>query len=188
MQVTPTIVTGAILFTLACTADGAIQQAAEEASRLAILVHHQPDGRDLSDRLQPLLEAEASMQWAGQLVERAELNRLLEELKISASGLIDPNQGLQMGKMLHCDALLTVGARTDAVVAMLSLFPSAAVIYDRTYTERLAPQSLAMNIMADAVGAILRHNREPNTPQVSIGTSNGLYCREAGAASRDDWE
>jgi hypothetical protein len=37
MRVTRTVVTSAILFTVACTADGAIQQAAEGAPRLAML-------------------------------------------------------------------------------------------------------------------------------------------------------
>lgn len=139
-------------------------------SSLAVLVSCQPDRKDLAGKLEPLLEAEMSLQWAGQLVERAHLNKLLEELKISSSGLTDPKSRLQMSRMLHFDCLLAVKVNTDSVITTVSLFPSTKVIYEKTYSERLEPQSLAVKIATGSIRAIREYSRNPNIPQLSIGS------------------
>ena len=146
-----------------------------EPASLAVLVYHEPNSGDFAGKLQPLLEAEASMQWTGRLVERAELNKLLEELKISISGLAEqretgPDKRLQLSKLIQMDCLLFVKVESDSVKATVSLFPSTAVIYEQTYHERLEPHPLAVNIITDALKAFRERDREPNRPQISVGS------------------
>lgn len=146
-----------------------------EPASLAVLVGYEPNSGDFAGKLQPLLEAEASMQWTGRLVERAKLNKLLEELKISISGLVEQRETgsdkrLQLGKLIQMDCLLSVKVESDSVKATVSLFPSTAVIYEQTYHERLEPHPLAVNIITDALKAFRERDREPNRPQISVGS------------------
>jgi hypothetical protein len=100
-------------------------------SSLAVLVSCQPGREDLAGQLESLLEAEMSLQWAGQSVERAQMSKLLEELKMSSSGLTDQKSRLKMSQMLHFDCLLAVKVEAESVIARVSLFPSTKVICEK---------------------------------------------------------
>ena len=102
---------------------------------LAVLVDYEPVDKEFAEKLQSLLEAEAAMQWDGRLVERAEIDKLLDELKLSMSGLADPNNQLRLGKLIQMDCLLTVRAAKDSVKATATLFPSTTIIHEKTYSK-----------------------------------------------------
>ncbi len=136
---------------------------------LAIIVQSEQIGGDLADSLQPLLEAEAALQWIGSIVERARLDIVLDELKISASGLAEPECLIQLGKMIKMDCLLTANVSAESVRMAVLLFPSTVIVYEKTYRQRLEPYALAVNMVTDAVKALRKHRCDPNMPQVSIG-------------------
>lgn len=142
---------------------------------LAVLVYCDGGKQELADKLQPLIEAEASLQWDGSLVERAKINELLNEMKLTRSGLSDPNTQLQFGKMITMDCLLTVRVNKDSVKATFSQFPSTTIIHEKEYTERLEPQSISVNIVTNAIKAYREHERETDKPQISIGSFYGKY-------------
>lgn len=139
-------------------------------SSLAVLVSSQPEKKKLAEDLEALLEAEMSVQWPGNLVERAKLDKILKELKMSSSGLIDNEDQLRISEMLHFDCLLSVKVEADSVVTTVSLFPSTKLICEKTYTKRLKAPSLAVKIVADSIRAIREYNRNPGVPQLSIGS------------------
>ncbi|MBN2589280.1 MAG: hypothetical protein JXA96_05435 [Sedimentisphaerales bacterium] len=145
------------------------QENNEQAS-LAILVYCDGGNQELADKLQPLIEAEASLQWDGTLVERAEIDELLDEIKLTGSGLSDTDTQLQFGKMITMDCLLTVRVNKDSVKTTFSQFPSTTIIHEKEYTKRLEPQSLSVNIVTNSIKAYREHNRDPHKPQVSIGS------------------
>ncbi|MHC4351281.1 MAG: hypothetical protein ACYS0H_01065 [Planctomycetota bacterium] len=151
-----------------------------ELTSLAVFVTHEPDAADFAGKLRPLLEAEASMQWPGQLVERMRLERLLDELKISVSGLAEPDESnlagrLRSGKLVPVDCLLSARVESNAVRVTVTLFPSTAVICERTYDRRIHPHSLAVNTVTDALRVFRQHNCDPNVPQISVGS---FYCAD----------
>ncbi len=141
---------------------------------LAILVYCDGGNQDLADKLQPLIEAEASLQWEGTLVERAAIDKLLDEMKLTRSGLSDPNNQLQFGKMITMDCLLTIRVNINYVKATFSQFPSTTIIHEKEYTKRLEPQSISVNIVTNAIKAYREHNRDPQIPQISIGSFYGV--------------
>jgi hypothetical protein len=155
--------------TLACSSVLLAQEQDKQAA-LAVIVDNAGGGEELGKNLQPLIEAEAALQWDGKIVERKEIDKLLDEMKISRSGLIDPNTQLQFGKMIHMDCLLTVRINKESAKTTMSLFPSTTIIHEKEYRERLEPQSLAINIVTNAIKAYREHTRDPNKPQVSIGS------------------
>ena len=147
-----------------------VAQEENESSSLAILVYCEGGNQELAENLQPLIEAEASLQWEGKIVERKEIDKLLDEMKISKSGLADPNAQLQLGKMIHTDCLLTIRVNKDCVKTTMSLFPSTTIIHEKEYKNRLEPQSLSVNIVTNSIKAYREYNRDTNRPQVSIGS------------------
>ncbi|MBN1974856.1 MAG: hypothetical protein JW787_14545 [Sedimentisphaerales bacterium] len=149
-------------------------QEKEEVPSLAILVYCDGGNQDLADKLQPLIEAEASLQWDGRLVERAKIDNLINEMKLTRSGLSDPNTQLQFGKMIPMDCLLTVRVNKESAKTTLSLFPSTTIIHEKEYKERLEPQSLSVNIVTNAIKAYREHERETDKPQISIGSFYGF--------------
>ncbi|MBN2180611.1 MAG: hypothetical protein JW715_01760, partial [Sedimentisphaerales bacterium] len=159
----------AVISVVVCVVDAKTQRDTGQFS-FAIIVDSEPGQKLFADKLQSLLEAEAAVQWDGRLVERADMDKLLEELKISASGIADPNSSLKLSQILNFDCLLAVKTKTDSVIATVSLFPSTLVIYEKTYTERLEPHSLAVNIVTNAIRAVREHSRDADKPQVSIGS------------------
>ncbi len=53
-----------------------------------------------------LLEVELSQKEGIQLLERAEIDKILDEQKLSAAGLLDRNTAVKIGKLLRADAFL----------------------------------------------------------------------------------
>jgi hypothetical protein len=152
-----------------------IAEEKEDVPALAILVYCDGGNQELADKLQPLLEAEAGLQWDGTLVERAKIDKLLDEMKLTRSGISDPNTQLLFGKMIPMDCLLTVRVNKDSVKSTLSHFPSTTIIHEKEYTERLEPQSLSVNIVTNAMKSYREHNRDPHKPQISIASFCGKH-------------
>jgi hypothetical protein len=147
----------------------------KEPASLAVLVRHEPGNDELAGKLQPLLEAEAARQWPGHLVERAELEKLMAELKMAATGPgaredAGGNGLLQLGKLSHADCLLTAKVTATGVKATMTRFPATAIVHERTYGQRLQPDSLALRIMTDAMKALRQRDRDPGQPYVSVGS------------------
>ena len=157
------------LLVLVCCSALSAQERIQQTS-LAILVYCEGGNQELAENLQPLIEAEASLQWDGRLVERAEIDKILDEMKISISGLADADKQMQLGKMIPTDCLLTVRVNKESVKTTLSLFPSTTIIHEKEYRERLEPQSLSVNIVTNVIKAYREHSRDPNKPQISIGS------------------
>ena len=140
------------------------------AQTLAVWVDSETGGADLASALQALLEVEAVQQWPGRIIERADLNRLLEEMKLPRSGFGDPDRQLELGRLIHADCLLTARVTPASVAVAMKMFPSTAIIYEREYRERLQADRLAVDIVTNAVRAFQEWHRDPNAPQVSIGS------------------
>jgi len=135
-----------------------------------VLVHAQPGGETLTGQLRPLLEVEVSHSWEGALLERAEIDRLLQELKLAAAGGAAP---LQLGTMARAAALIDVQVFPDHVQCTVTGVPGAEVIREITYRDRLDAESLATRIASEALTAIRLHRKDPKTPDVAVGS---VYC------------
>jgi formylglycine-generating enzyme required for sulfatase activity/TolB-like protein/tetratricopeptide (TPR) repeat protein len=80
------------------------------APTLAILplVNHSPDAKldDYGSGLADVLQASLGAFPAVRLVDRKELDRVLAEQRLSASGLVDPKSAVAVGKLLQAERLL----------------------------------------------------------------------------------
>lgn len=144
---------------------------------LAVLVHEELDGKELTQLLRPLLEAEISNRYEGTMLERAELASLLEEMKLSALlGDATKDGGpapLQTGGMDKAACLVVARVSPRGVHVTVTGFPKTDILFEGNYNERLEPDSLAERIAGDTLGAIRSQGRDSKLPYVSIGS---FYC------------
>ena len=66
------------------------------------IISDQSSGTNISS-IVSLLEVELSKRQELNLLERAQINKILEEQKLSISGLSDPETALKLGNLLHVD-------------------------------------------------------------------------------------
>ena len=62
---------------------------------------------DLGEKIADLLTVFLSQEEQMQLVERAKIKKILEELKLSATGIVDPNNAVRIGGLLGAQVLIT---------------------------------------------------------------------------------
>ena len=80
-----------------------------ETQRWAIVAASDLQGDGLVD----LLTAKLSQDESLQLVERADVARVLDELSLQANGFVDPKQAVKFGKILSADAILVIEKAAD---------------------------------------------------------------------------
>ena len=112
--------------------------------RLAILVG---DETDDARALQALLEAEAFRVWSGDLVERQQLDAALREQQLA--GALDPDDRLQLGRLLGADYLLIVRCDAKQAHCLVNRFPDATAIAEFELSPT-SPDSLAKRIAVRA--------------------------------------
>ena len=116
---------------------------AGEAVRIAIL------NASSSDELEPLLTAILSKTEGIALVERTEVERILQEHALSKAG--DLKEQLSIASLLHANGLLILGNetvdKTEIVTARLTAVEPGVVIGSALFAMRRAdPESLAQDI------------------------------------------
>jgi len=166
-------ITCSLMLILWClSAAFAAVEAPAEPPALAVLIHADPGAEALADLLRPLLETEASRSWEGRLLERAEIDALLREMKLSATASPE-GEGVQVGKADRATYLLSVQVSAGKVRATVNGFPKTEIVYDGEYRDRLDAESLAVRVAADALKAIKARSLDPRSPYVGIGS---VYC------------
>ena len=133
------------------------------APRLAILV----SGEAQALAIQALLEAEAFRNWHGELLERAQLETILREQRLSAM-LSDPNT-IKLGQLVQADYFLVVSLEAKRVRCRVNHFPSTSVVVEFD----LAPSAedrLAKQMALRAFRAMAERSRDPNRLAVAIGS------------------
>jgi hypothetical protein len=101
-------------------------EVADRMSRWAIV----SDGATDSAKLVDLLTVVLSRQPALSLVEREDIDRVLEEQAINLSGLVARAEAVQLGRLLPADALLAIEQRLAAVHLRLIETRSGIVLWD----------------------------------------------------------
>ena len=137
--------------------------------RLAILVGDKTDDPMM---LQALLEAEAFRAWTGQLVERKQLDRVLREQQFGAA--LDPNDRLQLGRVLGADYLLIVRRDAGQVCCLVNRFPDATVITEFRVLPA-SPDGLAKRIAVRAFRAINTDARGNGEDKLYVSIGSFLY-------------
>jgi len=137
--------------------------------RLAILVNDETDDPKV---LQALLEAEAFHAWSGQLVERKQLDRVLREQQLGAA--LDPNDRLQLGRLLGADYLLIVRHHDGQVHCLVNRFPDATVISEFQLPPA-APDRLAKQIAVRAFRKMNVDARGDDQSRLYVSIGSFLY-------------
>ena len=136
---------------------------------LAVLVHAEAGGEALAEPFRALLEVETSRTWEGGLLERAELATVLQEMKLSNLLGDAGAAGVQTGKMARAADLVLARVYADKVSVTVTGFPKTDILFEKTYTDRLEPESLATRVTVDVLTALRTHVRDPKTSNISIG-------------------
>ncbi len=135
--------------------------------RLAMLVSADDARRSETVALQALLEAEAFRGWHGELLERAQLEVVLREQRLSAR-LSDAN-AIKLGQVAQADFFVMVGIEADRVRCRVNQFPSTTVIVEfdlpKSSEDRLAKQ-----IALRAFRAMAERSRDQSRVSVAIGS------------------
>ena len=137
--------------------------------RLAILVS---DETDDPQTLQALLEAEAFHAWSGDLVERKQLDRVLREQQLGAA--LDPNDRLQLGRLLGADYLLIARRDAGQVHCLVNRFPDATVITEFRVPPA-SPDGLAKRLAVRAFRAINTDARGNDGDKLYVSLGSFLY-------------
>ncbi|MHC4176978.1 MAG: hypothetical protein ACYSWU_05705 [Planctomycetota bacterium] len=137
--------------------------------RLAILVGSDREASVDADKLQALLEAEFFRSWKGTMVERSQIDALLDELRLNRAGLAAQDR-IRLGRMLKADFFLLVRIAPASVAAVVNRFPDATVLSDVEYEDYLNEASLAKRIAVHAIKAINQDARDKSKWYVSIGS------------------
>jgi hypothetical protein len=134
--------------------------------RLAILASGEKQ-REQALTVQALLEAEAFRNWHGELLERAQLDLVLGEQRLSA--LLSDANAIKLGQLVQADYFLVVSLEAERVRCRVNHFPSTTVVVEFD----LAPSAedrLAKRIALRAFRAMAERSREPNRLAVAIGS------------------
>lgn len=134
--------------------------------RLAILVSG--DGpRAGALALQGLLEVEACNNWHGEVLERAQLELVLREQRLSAA-LSDTN-AIKLGQLIQADYFLIATIDGERVRCRVNQFPSTTVAAEFELAAS-AEDRLARQIALRAFKAMAERSRHPNRIAVAIGS------------------
>ncbi len=114
---TATIVQMALVAALMCAWATTVRaqegEEGEEEQLTVAVFNFQTKGKgvaDMSEKVADLLTVFLSMEEDLQLVERAEIKRILEEMELGASGIVDPGKAARIGGMLGAQVLITGSA------------------------------------------------------------------------------
>lgn len=137
---------------------------------LAVLVHAEPGGEALTQPLRSLLEVETAKRYEGPLLERAELATVLQELKLSSLSGGAVGGAPQLGKFEGAACLVLARVGPKSVQVTINSFPKTEVIFEKRYSERLEPESLAERIAGDVLNAVRTQSRDTAMPYLAIGS------------------
>jgi len=134
--------------------------------RLAILVSGEANQSEAL-ALQALLEVEAFRNWHGEVLERAQLEMVLREQRLSAA--LSDAGAIKLGQLVQADYFLMVGIETERVRCRVNQFPSTTVVLELDLA-RSAEDRLAKQIALRAFRAMAERSRDPNRIAVAIGS------------------
>jgi len=137
--------------------------------RLAVIVEGESVSKINPEILQALVEREISASWKGVLLERKEIQTVLDELKLSKQNPGDP-QPLQIGKLLNVDYLLHVRVSAKTVRVIVDKFPSGAILHEESIETSLGEEALARQSAVRAIRSIDEDALDASKLYVSIGS------------------
>lgn len=135
--------------------------------RLAILVSGFDKNRPQALAIQGLLEAEAFASWHGELMERVQLQALLDEQTLGAT-LTEAN-AIKLGKLTQADYLLLVDFQDNRVRCRVNQFPTTTVVTEFDIASA-SEDRISKQIAFRAFRAIAERSRDPNRVSVAIGS------------------
>ena len=143
----------------------------ESGRRLAILVSADEAHRPEAVVLQGLLEAESFEGWHGEIVERAQLDVVLREQRLSASW--GAANAIKFGQVAHADFLLMVGIEANRVRCRVNQFPSTTVVAEFDLPKG-AENRMAKQIGLRAFRAMAERFRDPSRVSVAMARSSSM--------------
>ena len=135
--------------------------------RLAIVVSADEAHRREAVVLQGLLEAESFEGWHGEILERAQLDLILREQRLSASW--GEANAIKLGQIAQADFLLMVGIEANRVRCRVNQFPSTTVVVEFDLP-KAAESGMAKQIGLRAFRAMAERFRDPSRVSVAIGS------------------
>ena len=112
--------------------------------RLAVLAEDSTaESRNMADLMQLELSSRADME----MVERAEIERILREQEISAAGLADTATRVQLGKTLKANGLVFTGSRNARVVETSDGFLAGVLSHPQRDTAARASAALSAGVI-----------------------------------------
>ena len=148
---------------------------AADVPRLAVFAGDATvESRNMADLVQAELSSHADVE----MVERAEIDRVLREQELTAAGLTDVATRVQLGRLLKAKGLVFVGARTTRVVETSDGFLAGSLTHPQNDTATRA----ATKLSADVVGLLPKLTRNPELHTcVTILRFNTAMIGTAGA-------
>jgi len=115
-----------------------------------------------------------------EIVERRQLNKVLKQLKLSSSGLLDPKSMKEVGKILNVDSIVT-GSLTDLgndidVNARIISVESAKIIAVASTT--IPKVGSVATLMGQNNIKVVNNNASPKTNQISNQSKKEKYSFE----------
>ena len=144
---------------------GTAETQAADKSRLAVLPEDSAvESRSAAD----LLMLELGKQSGVELVDRGEIERVLKEQKISAAGLADSNQRIQLGKLLRADGLVFLATDQKRARLLTRVVETRYGYLAGHFTHELKANTLAQ-VAKDAAGRVAQV-----TPKLRLNPSDRM--------------
>ena len=140
------------------------------ADRVALIVENESTTPKIDDAiLRTLIEAEFSQYWNGELLDRENINLLIDEYGLSDFSDTVGSNKIKIGQMLKAEYLLVLRIKDKSILSSLTTWPEMEVIKETQLDSEQDLESVAHKISRQSIIDIKAHKRDPSSISVTIG-------------------